>query len=76
MYTYLMHRFYKFPLQSKPEVTERDMIFVPSGWDSHTLIGEFQKSMLKNQGEEEWSSIFPATEAVKMDLEEETAEDY
>ena len=38
LYDYLMHRFYGFQLQHKPQILERDQIFIPSGWDSPNLI--------------------------------------
>ena len=38
LYHYLMHRLYRYPLQYKPLVDERDRIFIPSGFDSLTLI--------------------------------------
>ncbi len=38
LYHYLVHRIYNFPLHYKPLVDEKDRIFIPSGFDSLTLI--------------------------------------
>ncbi len=37
-YHYLVHRLYGYPLKYKPLVDEKDRIFIPSGFDSLTLI--------------------------------------
>lgn len=38
LYHYLIHRLYGFQLQYKPLLDERDRLFIPSGFDSATLI--------------------------------------
>lgn len=38
LYHYLGHRLYGFPLQYKPSLDEKDRMFIPSGFDSLTLI--------------------------------------
>jgi dynein light intermediate chain 1 len=40
LYDYLMHRLYGFNFGHKPDLVSRDMIFVPSGLDSPSLINE------------------------------------
>lgn len=38
LYHYLAHRLYNFPLHYGPLVDEKDRLFIPSGFDSITLI--------------------------------------
>jgi hypothetical protein len=46
MYQYLLHRQYNFGLKYKPEIIERDNLFLPAGFDSLNLIE--QLSMAAN----------------------------
>lgn len=38
LYQYLVHRLYGYPLLYKPLLDEKDRLFIPSGFDSITLI--------------------------------------
>jgi len=38
LYQYIAHRVYAFPLQYKPLLDEKNRLFIPSGFDSITLI--------------------------------------
>ncbi|OMJ91772.1 hypothetical protein SteCoe_5675 [Stentor coeruleus] len=38
IYDYIMHRIYGFPFKHKSQIVTRDQIFIPSGWDSASLI--------------------------------------
>lgn len=38
LYDYIMHRIYGFPLLHKANIVAKDQIFIPSGWDSPSLI--------------------------------------
>lgn len=40
LYDYIMHRIYGFPFKHKAQVLTKDSIFIPSGWDSLSLIRE------------------------------------
>lgn len=40
-YHYLVHRLYGFPVLYRPLVDEKDRLFIPSGFDSLTLIKYF-----------------------------------
>lgn len=40
LYDYIMHRLYGFTFAHKPQILIRDQIFIPSGWDSLSLIKE------------------------------------
>ena len=40
LYDYIMHRIYGFPFKHKAQVLTKDSIFIPSGWDSSSLIKE------------------------------------
>jgi dynein light intermediate chain 1, cytosolic len=40
LYKYILHRLYEYDFTGKPEVTEKDSLFIPSGFDSMNLIRE------------------------------------
>ena len=44
MYQYLNHRLYAYEFASKPQIVEKDELFIPSGFDSLTLIRELANS--------------------------------
>ena len=37
-YHYVMHRLYSYQFKYKPALDEKDRIFIPSGFDSLTII--------------------------------------
>lgn len=41
LYAYIVHRLYGFQLKYKPLLDEKDRIFIPSGFDTLTLIKYF-----------------------------------
>ena len=40
LYQYLNHRLYDYSFASKPQIVEKDELFIPAGFDSLTLIRE------------------------------------
>ena len=40
LYQYLNHRLYDFSFDRKPQIVEKDELFIPAGFDSLTLIRE------------------------------------
>lgn len=40
LYQYINHRLYSFDFAKKPQIVEKDELFIPSGFDSLTLIRE------------------------------------
>jgi dynein light intermediate chain 1, cytosolic len=44
MYQYLLHRQYNFGLKYRPEIIERDNLFLPAGFDSPNLIEQLSKA--------------------------------
>ncbi len=40
LYKYLNHRLYDYNFATKPQIVERDLLFIPTGFDSKTLIAE------------------------------------
>jgi dynein light intermediate chain 1 len=58
LYDYIMHRIYGYPLLHKANIVAKDQIFIPSGWDSPSLIQQtdylggdkqFQEFLPKNK---------------------------
>ena len=63
-YHYLMHRLYSFPFRYKAIVDEKTRIFIPSGFDSLTLI-QFERTfttreMTKNAESKPFEEVFKA----------------
>lgn len=40
LYQYINHRLYNFNFANKPQIVEKDELFIPAGFDSLTLIRE------------------------------------
>lgn len=43
LYQYLCHRLYNFNFTQKPQILEKEVLFVPSGFDSLNLIRSLEK---------------------------------
>ena len=41
LYDYILHRIYKFDLRHRPNIMDRDSYFVPAGYDSITVLKNF-----------------------------------
>jgi len=41
LYEYILHRIYKFDLQHKPNIMDKDSYFIPSGYDSLSTLKSF-----------------------------------
>jgi len=49
LYSYILHRLYNFEFCHKPQVYEKNSIFIPTGFDSLTLINELCKDGFSDQ---------------------------
>jgi hypothetical protein len=43
LYRYILHRIYDSEFASRPQINEKDQIFIPTGFDSLMLINELCK---------------------------------
>ena len=50
LYQYLNHRLYSFSFTKKPQIIEKDELFIPSGFDSLNLIQSLAKGNVLTQG--------------------------
>ena len=50
LYQYINHRLYGFNFAVKPQIVEKDLLFIPSGFDSLNLIRDLCKSNVLTQG--------------------------
>lgn len=44
LYEYLLHRIYKFEFTSKPNFVDKDLYFIPSGFDSDAILNSFDNN--------------------------------
>lgn len=49
LYRYVLHRLYDYELNFKAEVSTKEQIFIPTGFDSQTLINELCKDANSSQ---------------------------
>lgn len=50
LYQYIGHRLYNFNFKQKPQIVEKDELFIPSGFDSLNLIKTLEKGNVLNVG--------------------------
>ena len=48
LYRYIMHRLYDFEFKIKPQLHEKEALFIPTGFDSMNLISELCKNAQDN----------------------------
>ena len=46
LYQYINHRIYKFKFDKKPQIVDKDELFIPAGFDSLNLIRELCKGSM------------------------------
>ena len=50
LYQYVNHRLYNFRFTTKPQIVEKDKLFIPAGFDSLNLIRSLGKGHMLTQG--------------------------
>ena len=50
LYQYINHRLYGFNFATKPQIIEKDELFIPAGFDSLTLLRELCSGSMMNTG--------------------------
>ena len=50
LYQYINHRLYNFRFTNKPQIVEKDQLFIPAGFDSLNLIRTLGKGHILTQG--------------------------
>lgn len=50
LYQYINHRLYDFGFAVKPQIVEKDQLFIPAGFDSLTLIRELCSGSMFTSG--------------------------
>ncbi|XP_041376255.1 cytoplasmic dynein 1 light intermediate chain 2-like isoform X2 [Gigantopelta aegis] len=56
-YKYLIHRIYGFPFLSTAYVVEKDMVFVPAGWDNEKKISILYENMRNMKPEDAFEDV-------------------
>lgn len=57
LYKYLVHTSYGFPLTTPALVVERDALFIPAGWDTHTKISILYENLFKFSPDQSFGDV-------------------
>jgi dynein light intermediate chain 1, cytosolic len=71
LYQYCVHRLYDFTFPHTSQITEKESIFIPAGFDSLRLINQIVKTEAKGEVDPEDVDEEPVEEKVERPFEEE-----
>lgn len=59
LYRYLIHKLYSYPFSSPSSVVDRELIFIPSGWDNEGKINILLENSTTIKSDSDYSEIIP-----------------